>query len=104
MDEITITGDLAARIREAAREAQQSIEEFLEDAYQTALADRVLRGKASFPDEPEPGTSGALLRSARRANIRTGQTDTSERMREILDQEWYEHLTRYRHEQDSEDE
>jgi hypothetical protein len=87
---IDISEALAERLHDAARKRNTPVEELIE-----TLLGQLEEDEADQPLQAPPGTLAALAESARRANIRTGETDVAERSREILEQEWGEHLTRW---------
>ncbi len=89
MTDITITGRIAERLRQLAERTNRSVEEILEDvldAYQDS------EGKSNTDEGPPPGTFARMAWIAERNPIRVGATDISERSREILRDEYAEHL------------
>jgi hypothetical protein len=121
MSDIMISGELAERLREAAQQAQLEVEEYLEQVLDRqatgapednqpaergtlgALLESAKRANlgAEEPDLPPPNTAEAHLAASKRANIVTkgpdAITDSGDR---TWEDDWYDHLTRYRNEPD----
>lgn len=112
MATLPISENLAKRIREAAERANLRIEDYLARMLERNGEPLAPRPEPDITDahleaarrmEPEPGTAAALLQAAQEANIATGASGTVARSREILENEWAEHIMRYRNEEDSND-
>ena len=88
MTDITITGKVAERLQRLAEDRNRTVEEILEDALDT-----LLRGDDQDDAiEPPPGTLARMAWVARRNPINVDATDISERSRDILRNEYTEHL------------
>lgn len=92
MSDLIIHNGLAEKLRLAASHHKLPVEEFLE-----SLLDRLPLepGVSSMQISAPPGTLAALAEAAKKANIRLAVKDVSSRSREILENEWSEHLTRW---------
>ncbi len=89
MADITITGKTAERLQQLAQRTNRSVEEIVEealDAYQLG------EGKSNAADEPPPGTFARMAWVARKYPIAVGSPDISERSRDILRDEYADHL------------
>jgi hypothetical protein len=95
MSDLIIHNGLAEKLRQAASQHKLPVEEFLE-----LLLDRLpsAPGVSSMQISAPPGTLAALAEAAKKANIRLGVKDVSSHSREILENEWGEHLTRWMNE------
>ena len=77
---LVLTGKAAKTLQHIASQENRSVEDVLENLL--ALY------------QPQPGTLAELAQSARKADIHTGKTDTSDRSREILRTEYADYLKR----------
>jgi hypothetical protein len=92
MADLIIHGHLAERLRQAARQSNQSVEKLLE----TLLTGVTPLPSRSADIQSPPGTLAALAEAADKADLHLGDHDVATRSREILDDEWGQHLTRWK--------
>jgi hypothetical protein len=95
MTDITIKGRVAERLEQMARETNREIEEIVEEALDLMVNAEGTRPQVETTDDfPEPpqGTLAHMAWSASQNPILGGSTDTAERSREILRNEYADHL------------
>jgi hypothetical protein len=90
MAEIVIREELARRLRDAARQRNLPVEQFIE-----SMLDRLGPWGSDAGEPPSPDSLAALAESARKANIAVERDDVSVRSREMLDDERADHLMRW---------
>ncbi len=95
MTTIHISPELAEKLNRLAERERKTVDEMAE----AILAKQVIL--LSLPDKPRPGSGAALLKSALAANINSGYSDTAERSREILNNDFPNYLWSRMHEDDS---
>jgi hypothetical protein len=83
---IQISESLAQQPEAIARQENRSVDDVAADILEHHLSDVTT-------DEP-PGTLAALIQAAKEAGLHSGYTDTAERSREILNQEYPKYLSR----------
>ena len=84
---IHIPDALATQLEALARQENRSIDDLAAEILEQHLTE-------AAGDEPPPGTLAALIEAAKKADIRSGYTDTAERSREILNTEYPKYLSR----------
>ena len=89
MADITITGRIAERLQQLAQRTNRTVEEILEEALDSY---QVGEGKDTVTQEPPRGTFAHMAWVARQNPIDVGETDISERSREILQNEYADYL------------
>ncbi len=87
MADITITGEIAERLQEIARNTHQAVEEVLREALDRYTQDD-LATRPSFAE---------MARLASENPIEVGAADISERSREILENEYAHYLLKHLH-------
>lgn len=87
MTTIHISPQLADKLNRLAEREHKTVDEVLEKL----LEPEKLDDSVSNIEDQIPGGK-ALLKAVRKANIRSGKTDTAERSREILDSEFPKYL------------
>ena len=87
MADITITGEIAERLQEIARNTHQAVEEVLREAL-----DRYIQSDV----EPRPSFA-EMARLAMENPIKVGSADISEHSREILENEYANYLLKHLH-------
>jgi hypothetical protein len=93
MADLILTGKVADKLRDLAERQGRTAEAVVEEMIQHyPPAQEVEATEEQQGKEPRPGSGTALLKSALAANIRTRNSDTAARSREILDKEFPEYL------------
>jgi hypothetical protein len=87
-----IRDDLAKRLHELAQQQNRSVDEVLEELLSPYQSQSL---SAENSDIPPQGTAARMIYEAQRAGFRSGQTDTAERSREILHNEFAKHLLKH---------
>jgi hypothetical protein len=95
MADLIIHGHLAERLREAAHHSNQSVEKTLE----TLLAGVTPLASRGGEIKSLPGTLAALAEASDKADLHLGDHDVAAQSREILENDWGEHLTRWKPEE-----
>jgi hypothetical protein len=93
MTTIQISPQLADKLNRLAEREHKTVDEVLE---------RLLEPENVNEDDEAPGGK-VLLEGILKAKIRSGKTDTAERSREILDNEFADHLWNRMHEETNND-
>ncbi len=98
MADITLSGRIAERLEQIARDTNRKIEEIVEEALnlmENSEGARTQGGAEETIAEPPLGTLAHMAWSAAQNPINVGAADVAERSREILHNEYADHLLKH---------
>lgn len=96
MTTIHISPQLADKLTRLAERQHKTVDEVLERLLEAESVEET----PSTLDHPRPGSGAALLKAALDADIQSATTDTAERSREILNNEFANYLYNRIHDND----